>query len=259
MQTLSFIGLGLNDEKGLTIEGLEEAKKCKTVFVEFYTNLMPRLNLQRLESMVGKKIQVLNRTQLEDEGGRELIGAAQSGNVALLVPGDPMIATTHVSLRLILSKIGIESRIIHAASIMSAICGECGLQSYKFGKAVTIPFDDPLPKSVLDTISDNSVRGLHTLLLLDVEASKNKQLTITQALTKMVKAKPDMQHLLVVGAARLGAIDEKVRASRIRTLIDEDFGDPPHSIVAVGRLHFMEREALKVLFGTQDEDLREFS
>jgi diphthine synthase len=259
MQTLSFIGLGLNDDRGLTLEGLEEAKKCNTIFAEFYTNLMPRLNLQRLESMIGKQIQILNRTQLEDEGGRELIRATQSGKVALLVPGDPMIATTHVSLRLTLSKMGIESRIIHAASITSAVCGATGLQSYKFGKTVTIPFDDPLPNSVLDTISDNSARGLHTLLLLDVKASQKRQLTITEALAKMVIAKPDMQQLLAVGAARIGAIDEKVRAGRIRRLINEDFGEPPHSIVAVGRLHFMETDALKVLFGAQDEDLRDFS
>jgi diphthine synthase len=259
MPTFSFIGLGLNDDKGLTLEGLEEAKHSTAVFAEFYTNLMPRLNLQRLELTIGKKIHILNRTQLEDEEGHELIRAAKQGNAALLVPGDPMIATTHISLRLALSKIGIKSRIIHAASITSAICGATGLQSYKFGKTVTIPFDDPLPNSVLDTISDNSARGLHTLLLLDVKTSQARHLTITEALAKIVRAKPDMQRLLAVGAARIGAIDEKVRAGRIRTLINEDFGEPPHSIVAVGRLHFMETDALKVLFGAQDEDLRDFS
>jgi diphthine synthase len=259
MPTVSFIGLGLNDDRGLTIEGLEETKRCKAIFAEFYTNLMPHLNLQRLESMIGKKIQVLNRTQLEDDGGRDMIWAAREGDVALLVPGDPMIATTHISLRLSLSRIGIKSRIIHSASIMSAVCGATGLQSYKFGKAITIPYDGPLPKSVLDTISDNSARGLHTLLLLDINASQGRQLTITEALTKMMRTNPDMENLLAVGAARIGDVDEKVKAGRIRTLITEDFGDPPHSIVAVGKLHFMESEALKVLCGARDEDLKGFS
>jgi diphthine synthase len=259
MQSFTFIGLGLHDERGLTLEGLEEARRSDTAFAEFYTNIMPSLDLQRLESLIGRKIHIVNRIQLEDEGGRDLLKAAQEGRVAFLVPGDPMIATTHISLKLSLSKIGIKSRIIHAASIMSAICGATGLQSYKFGKAVTIPFDGPLPKSVLDAVSDNSVRGLHTLLLLDLKASQNKQLTITEALRKMISAKPDMQSQLAVGAARLGALDEKVVAGRMRTLINEDFGDPPHSIVAVGRLHFMESEALKVLCRAQDEDLREIS
>ena len=259
MHTVTFIGLGLNDDRGLTIEGLEKAKRCSRVFAEFYTNLMPRLNLQRLESMVGKKIQILNRAQLEDENGRELVRAAQEGSVALLVPGDPMIATTHISLRLTLSKIGIKSRIIHAASIVSAISGATGLQSYKFGKAVTIPFDVPLPGSVLDTVSDNSGRGLHTLLLLDVNASQGRQLTIAEASAKITKTSPDLENRLAIGAARLGALDERVTARRMGKLVSEDFGDPPHSIVVVGSLHFMEREALKVLCGARDEDLREFS
>lgn len=259
MPSLTFIGLGLHNEMGLTLEGLEEAKNSDVAFAEFYTNLMPSLDLEHLEHQIGKKIRVLTRTQLEDEGGRELVRLAKEARVALLVPGDPMIATTHISLRLTLSKAGIKSRIIHAASVMSAICGATGLQSYKFGKAVTIPFDEPMPKSVLETVSSNSVRGLHTLLLLDVVASQGRQLTITDALRKIMKANPDTQSLLAVGAARLGALDEKVKGGRVRTLINEDFGDPPHSIVAVGKLHFMETEALKVLCGAQGEDLREFS
>ena len=257
MRSLTFIGLGLHDEKGLTLEGLEEAKRSDVAFGEFYTNIMPSMDLERLQTEIGKKIHILNRTQLEDEGGRELVKAIQEGRVVLLVPGDPMIATTHISLRLELAKMGIKSRIIHAASIMSAVCGATGLQNYKFGRAVTVPFDNPLPKSVLDAISENRSRGLHTLLLLDVKANHGRQLTIRDALAKITIASPELQNLLAVGAARLGAPDEKVKAARIRSLIDEDFGGPPHSIVAVGKLHFMESEALRVLCGAAEIDLGE--
>jgi diphthine synthase len=255
--SFTFIGLGLHDEKGLTLEGLEEAKKSDVTFAEFYTNLMPRLNLARLESSIGKKIRVLDRTQLEEHAGKELISAARDKRVAMLVPGDPMIATTHVSLRLELAREGIKSRIIHAASITSAICGATGLQSYKFGKSVTVPSDDPLPNSVLETVSENRVRGLHTLLLLDVKPGQAKQLSIANALMKMIRANPDLANRLMVGAARLGSSDERVRAATARDLTNEDFGAPPHSIVAVGRLHFMEAEALKVLCGAPESDLRE--
>ncbi|MBO0888015.1 diphthine synthase [Candidatus Bathyarchaeota archaeon] len=259
MPYFTFIGLGLHDEKGLTLEGLEEAKKSDVTFAEFYTNLMPQLNLTRLESAIGKKIRVLDRTQLEEHAGEELINAARDKRVSMLVPGDPMIATTHVSLRLELAKRGIKARIIHAASITSAICGATGLQSYKFGKSVTIPSDDPLPNSVLETLSENRVRGLHTLLLLDVRAGKGKQLSIDNALMKMMRANPDLANRLMVGAARVGASDEKVKAAKTRELTSEDFGAPPHSIVAVGRLHFMEAEALKVLCSASESDLRENS
>ena len=259
MDSFAFIGLGLNDEKGLTLEGLEEARRADRVFAEFYTSIMPALDMKRLEKLIGKKIHVLNRTELEEEGGRELIRSAREGSVAFLVPGDPMIATTHISLRLLLSKAGVRSRIIHAPSIMSAVCGATGLQSYKFSKTVTVPYDPPLPASILETISDNYGRGLHTLLLLDVEADLNKQLTIADALAKITSANPSLETRLAVGVARLGSRDEKVKASRIGRLVTEDFGGPPHSIVVVGRLHFMETEALRIICGAQDSDLRENS
>src|SRR5437870_9527497 len=188
--SLAFIGLGLNDEKGITLEGLEEARRADSVFGEFYTNIMPNLDLKRLEKVIGKKVEVLDRSQLEDEGGRRLLKAASEERVAFLVPGDPLIATTHISLRLSLAKMGIASRVVHAPSIVSAVCGATGLQSYKFGKSITIPRDQPLPRSVLDTVSDNSDRGLHTLILLDVQAGKISQMSIRDAITKMTTADP---------------------------------------------------------------------
>ena len=257
MPGVSIIGLGLNDEKGISLEGLDEAKRSNLVFAEFYTNTMPRLNLDRLESLIGRRVRIIGRTQLEDENGAQLSEAANKGSVALLVPGDPLIATTHVSLRITLSKLGIETRIFHAASIMSAVCGATGLQSYKFGKSVTIPRDDPLPNSVIDTISENSIRGLHTLLLLDVKTEKDVQLTIKDYVAKLLRTKPDLKDRLAVGAARVGARDEMVRASNLHNLMQIEFGDLPHCIVIPGKLHFMEAEALKVLSGAKDEDLRE--
>ncbi len=257
--SLTFIGMGLNDEKGITVEGLEEARKADSAYGEFYTNVMPNLDLKRLEKEIGKKVEVLNRTQLEDEGGGRLLRAASKERVVFLVPGDPLIATTHVSLRLSLAKMGISSRVIHAPSIVSAVCGATGLQSYKFGKSITIPSDQPVPKSVLDTISDNGIRGLHTLVLLDVQAGKSSQMTIRDAVAKMTDADTRLETQLAVGVARLGSHDEKVKASRMKTLMEEDFGNGPHSIIAVGRLHFVEAEALEMLCGASKEDLRELT
>src|SRR5438046_2405413 len=136
MDSFAFIGLGLNDEKGLTLEGLEEARRANRVFAEFYTNPMPALDMKRLEKLIGKKIHVLNRTQLEEEGGRELIRSAKEDRVAFLVPGDPMIATTHISLRRSLSKTGIGALIIHVPSLLSVDCSSTERQSYTFSKTV---------------------------------------------------------------------------------------------------------------------------
>ena len=259
MPTVTFIGLGLNDERGMTLAGLEEARRADKIFAEFYTNAMPGLDMQRLERLVGKTIEVLSRTQLEDEGGSRILEAGKKGSVAFLVPGDPMIATTHISLRLALAKIGVPSRVINGTSIMCAVCGATGLQSYKFGKSVTLPIQQAVPKSVLDTISDNYARGLHTLLLLDLDQESERRLTISDAVDKIVYADPALAGRLAVGVARLGSKTQQLKATKLSSLRNEDLGSIPHSIVLVGKLHFMEVEALKAFCGGVDIELSEIS
>src|SRR5256712_931522 len=253
--SVAFIGLGLNNERGLTIEGLEEARRSSNVFAEFYTNIMPGLDRRKLELLLGKRIVVLNRFELEDEGGKQIVEAAERGRVAFLVPGDPMIATTHVSIRLELAKKGIPSRIIHGPSIMSAVCGATGLQSYKFGKSVTLPQEPGVPSSLLDTVRENKTRGLHTLTLLDVIPELSKQLTIGEAAAKLVTADPALEKWTGIGGARIGSEDQRVLSAKLRKLQNQDFGKIPHSLVIPGRLHFMEVESLKAFCGASDADL----
>lgn len=253
--SVTFVGLGLNDEKGLTLEGLEEARNAEAVFAEFYTNLMPSLDRENLEHLLGKKIVALGRTQLEDEGAREIIKVAQTKKVVFLVPGDPMIATTHISVRLELSKRGIPSRIVHAPSIASAVCGATGLQSYKFGKSITLPREPGVPQSLLETIQDNKKRGLHTLLLFDVRPSELKQLTIEVAVQKLVGSESLLEDWTGIAAARIGSPDQFLLCGRLRMLEQKKFGNVPHCLVFPGRLHFMEVEALKAFCGAKDEDL----
>jgi diphthine synthase len=253
--SVTFVGLGLNDEKGLTLEGLEEARNADAVFAEFYTNLMPGLDRGRLEDLLGKKIVVLSRIQLEDDGAREIIEAALTKKVVFLVPGDPMIATTHISVRLELSKRGIPSRIIHAPSIASAVCGATGLQSYKFGKSVTLPQEPNVPRSVLDTLQENKKRGLHTLMLLDVRPSEPKQLTIGSAVAKLTAEDPSLGLWTGIGAARVGSPDQFLLCGKFGSLKQKEFGNVPHCLVFPGRLHFMEIESLKAFCDAKDGDL----
>src|SRR5947209_20094541 len=118
-----------------------------------------------------------------------------------------MIDTTHISIRLELARRGIPSRIIHGPSVTSAVCGATGLQSYKFGKSVTLPREPGVPGSLLDTVRDNKNRGLHTLLLLDVRPEMSKQLTIGEPATKLVTADPALGSWMANGEARLGCED----------------------------------------------------
>jgi diphthine synthase len=48
---LVFVGLGLNDEMGMSLRGLEEIRKADAVFIELYTCILPAFSFERLETM----------------------------------------------------------------------------------------------------------------------------------------------------------------------------------------------------------------
>ena len=119
---LIFVGLGLHDEEGITLRGLKAAREADVVFLEHYTSLMPGLSLEKLEEMVGKPIRLVDRHVLEDLEAEPLISEALRGRkVVLLVPGDPMIATTHVAVRIRAEEEGIRTSVINGPSILTAV------------------------------------------------------------------------------------------------------------------------------------------
>ena len=258
---LVFVGLGLNDEKGISLSGLEEAKAADCVFIELYTSLLPVFSIKRLENMVGKPITVVSRRNLEEENGKLILEAAAKGKAVFLVPGDPFIATTHVTLRLEAAKHGIETRIVHGASIISAIIGLSGLHNYKFGKTVTIPFAENFSETPYNVIAQNKQLGLHTLCLLDLKVDEKRFLTIKQALEMLVaieekkKMNTIISETLAVGIARAGSKIPTLKAGFVAELLTFDLGEPPQSLIFPGQLHFMEVEAL-IAFAEAPEKLR---
>ncbi len=250
MSELVFVGLGLNDEKGVSLNGVEEARTAESVFIELYTSLLPDFSLKNLESILGKEIQVLSRRNLEDENGKRVFDSATKGKTVLFVPGDPFIATTHVTLRIEASKRKIPTRVVHGASIISALIGLSGLHNYKFGKTVTIPFPENFSETPYNVLAQNRKLGLHTICLLDLEADKWRFLTIKEALTmlKDVEAKKQLDIIssstLAVGLARVGSRKPTLKADFVDRLLEFDFGDPPMTLIIPGELHFMEAEAL---------------
>jgi diphthine synthase len=254
---LVFIGLGLCGEC-LPLCGLREAREADVVYVELYTSIVPGLDLRELEGAIGKPIKVLNREAVEQHPD-EVLNAAKAGKVAFLVPGDPMVATTHVDLRLRAAKEGIRTKIVHAASIASASAGLAGLQSYKFGRSATVPFQDNPSQTPYEVLAENQGRGLHTLLLLDIRAEQNRAMTANEAIDVMsgleskLRKKAFTPSTLAVVVARAGSDDSVVRAERVERLREVDFGPPPHVLIVPGKLHFMEAEALEVFAGAPKE------
>jgi diphthine synthase len=251
-----FVGLGLNDEMGISLHGLEVVKTADTAFIELYTSFLPNFSLKRFEEISGKKLNVVSRRELEEKNGEIILKAAENGKAVLLVPGDPLIATTHVALRIEAEKRGIKTRIVHGASIISAVMGLSGLHNYKFGKSVTIPFpDETFSETPYDVIAQNRKLGLHTLCLLDIKAEEKRCLSIRESLDLLLKIEEKKKKGIVtvdslaVGIARAGSNNPTVKADFIEKLLDYDFGEPPYSIIFPGKLHFMEAEALIVLAG----------
>lgn len=247
---LVFVGLGLHDESGISLKGLEEVKSADGVFIELYTSLMPGLSVKRLEENTGKKLRIVSRKELEDENGDVVLRVANLGKAVLLVPGDPLIATTHVALRLEAEKRRIRTRIVHGASIVSAAMGLSGLHNYKFGKSVTIPFPDNFSEIPYMVICENHRLGLHTLCFTDIDAEEKRYLTINEALEILLKIEKKkkngvvMDETLAVGIARAGSLNPTIKSDTVRKLLRYDFGAPPYTLIFPGKLHFLEAEAL---------------
>ena len=259
MKELVFVGLGLNDDKGITVKGLEETRSADAVFMETYTSRMPDFSMERFEAEIGKKVQLIERKDLEEDNGKLILQAAKTGKAVFLVPGDPFIATTHVTLRIDAEKQGIKTRVIHGISIMSAIVSLSGLHNYKFGKTVTVPFADNFSQTPYNVIAQNKKLGLHTLCLLDLRAAENRYLTINEGIKLLleVEAKKKLDILtpgtVALGIARAGSDNPILKADFITDLVNFDFGEPPFSLIIPGDLHFMEIDALIAFAGAPKE------
>lgn len=250
---LTFIGLGLYDEKDVSLKGLEEIKNCDKIFAEFYTAKLVGTSIKKLEETFGKNIEVLNRE--EAEKANKIIKLAKNQDVCFLTAGDPMTATTHVDLRIRAIENGIETKVIHGSSIVTAVSGLLGLQNYKFGRTTTLvhPEKNYFPTSPYDVIKENKKMGLHSLILLDIQAEKERYMSANEGMEVLLRMEEIRKEgiinneTIVCVIVRAGSNDSMVCAGTIEELISRKYGKPLHSLVLPGKLHFMEIEALKTL------------
>ncbi len=142
------IGLGPGDLDLMSVQAIEAAKMSDHRFLEGYTATMPPDQEARLEELVGPWSRLM-RTEVENPN--DILELAGDSVVALMVVGDPMQATTHVDLVLRASEAGVKTKIIPGISAVSLAVSYSGLQSYRFGRQVTLPYPyrDYLPTSAL--------------------------------------------------------------------------------------------------------------
>lgn len=254
MGELVFIGLGLYDERDLSLRALDEARACDVLFEESYTSSLRGTTPEKLAALIGRPVTVLRREDVES--GVVLLTQSATRRVGFLVPGDPMMATTHVDLRLRAAEAGIRTRIVHGSSIVTAAIGLLGLQAYKFGRTTTIPIPERgfRPTSPADVIAANRTAGLHTLVLLDLKED-GRFLTATDALRYLIEIGGDRfpPTTLACAVGGAGSPSPVVRVDRAERLLAADLGPPLHCLAIPGSLHFAEREALR-RFGGAPED-----
>jgi len=245
--TLYIIGLGLNDQKDITVKGLEALKSCDKIYLENYTSLL-QCKVEDLEKLYGKKIILADRDQSE-QGSEKIVAEASEQDIAFLVIGDPFSATTHIELFKLAKEKNVPVQIINNTSVLTAV-GITGLQLYKFGKTTSIPFLDDFPQleTPYNVIQQNG--ELHTLCLLDIKQDQQRFMTVPQALAVLedieIRKQENLIHddLLVVGCARLGSENPVIKAGKLKDIKNIDFGKPPHCLIIPGKLHFSEEEML---------------
>jgi len=265
--TLYIIGLGLSDEKDITLKGLEIIKRSTKVYLEGYTSIM-NCSKADLETLYGREVIMASREMVE-KGGDDLVAEAEQSDVVLLVAGDPISATTHLDLFLRAKKKGVEVEMVHNASILTAV-GIVGLQLYKYGRTASIVFpqDDWDVQTHYDVVKSNKKAGLHTLCLLDIKTAEPSReelkkerpagteeaqfMTVQEGVKNLLSIEAKRgesvftDKTLCVGCARLGSQDMMIKAGTAKALLDENFGGPLHCLIVPGELHFMEEEALEL-------------
>jgi len=265
------IGLGLGNEKDITLQGLEAIKESDYVFYENYTSISS--NLKGLQELTKKEF-ILSDRNLVESNSESILEKAIKQKVSFLVIGDVFGATTHTDLFLRATKKGIKIKIINNASIINVV-GNTGLELYRFGQTTSIVFDDDnwLPDTPYNVIKNNKEKGLHTLCLLDIKTAEpstenlrkgiNKPeparfMTINQGIEILEKLEQkNKQNIInkdtqIIGIARIGTNTQIIKPGTIEELKKQDFGEPLHSIIIPGNMHDIEREMLEYYKNNQN-------
>jgi diphthine synthase len=188
------IGLGLCDELDISIRGLEAVRSASRVYLEAYTSIL-LVHHDRLQSLYGRPLIIADRDLVENHAD-EILRDAQTEHVVFLVVGDPFgyvypaseppsslspSATTHTDILLRARALNVPTRVIHNASILTAV-GATGLQLYSFGQTVSLVFftDTWKPDSYYDRIAQNSSIGAHSLILLDIKVKEQSDINLAR-------------------------------------------------------------------------------
>ena len=256
---LWFIGLGVSGISELSDNTISIIKNAEIVYLESFTSPISNDEKIQLENISTGEFKIAKRWLVED--GNEILDNAKRKETVLISYGDPYIATTHLELKTRAMQNKIETKTIHSSSIVSSLIGEVGLHYYKVGKILTIMND---PKSLItpyNTIFDNLLNRIHSVILLEYNEDKSFFLEPQNALSMLLDCEEKQKRKIIssetfgIVASRIGKNDQSIISGNVGNLIKNKFGEPPHSIIIPGKLHFTESDAIKMVTKCLDEPI----
>jgi diphthine synthase len=229
------IGIGL-DEESISEKDKKIISLCDKVYLENYTVDFP-YSFEKLEENIGKKIIKLEREEVEDN---HLIQEAKKQEVALLIYGSPLSATTHISLIQEAKKQEVDYEIRYNGSIFDAI-GETGLEIYKFGKVTSIPKwkTSFKPTSFMEIVKQNQNIDAHSLLLIDINLELQDALNELKLASEEYKIQLDK----IIVCSSLGTKKSKIFYNSLNKIEGLNISKP-YCFIIPSKLHFIEQEFL---------------
>ncbi|AEM38957.1 diphthine synthase [Pyrolobus fumarii 1A] len=257
---LFIAGFGTSIEY-VTLRLLDVLREADKVYIDAYTSIAPGLDADSVARLAPRAEIVIADRKLLEEKQSVIIEEAREKNIVVLVPGDPMLATTHVTLRIEAVRRGVSVELIHGVSGLQAVVSYTGLQVYRFGRTVTLVYPEEgfKPYSTVEYTWENLDRGLHTLILLDLRLDQGRAMSINEAIPILLELEDELvsqtgrkerliRDSILVGVARAGTREAKCRAGKAEEVASEAYPPPPHSlIVTAPRLHPIEEEALHLI------------
>ena len=256
---LWFVGLGISGTKSIPIEVVKIIQDADVVYLEAFTSPISQIHEEEIKNMVNGSFKIAKRWLVED--GQEILKASKSSTTVLLSYGDPYIATTHIELRTRAKLEKIETDTIHSASAITSMIGEAGLQFYKVGRMVTIMNEKKSTITPYTAIFKNLTQGLHSIILLEYNHDENYFLDPKDAISNLLDVEKEQKRNVLnndtfaIIASRIGFETQKIISGKFSNLLKVDFGEPPHSIIITGKLHFTESDAINVLTECLDKPL----
>ena len=250
---LFLVGIGLS-YGDITLKAQEVCGHCE-LYVERYTNTVDDSRIKFMEGLFGRSIKQLERSDME-ENLKTLLGIAKDRDVAVLIIGDPLVATTHKILCIQAKQLGIGVGIVHATSVASTAIGESGLDFYRFGKVCTIPRwrEHYTPVSFYETIRLNTQSNEHSLVLLDYDPVTESSLSLSEVAKELKAAESEYKSGIVNDEMKVIVLNSLTQKQEFKAIVrfaeleNLNINKGPTAIIIPVKLTGIEEEAVNSMY-----------